>query len=106
MGRRIFSSPLPIGISRREFVVFGEDITISVLPGLHQKCRCVPRVLLTDMVAAERLMSDHFKAQISPIRIPVWEAYQYAEVAESEVVGKVLHQLPLVVNCQHRQLAV
>ena len=29
-------------------------------------------VLFTDIVAVERLMSDHFRAQISPIRIPVW----------------------------------
>lgn len=32
------------------------------------------------------------------------EAYQDAEVAESEIVGQVLHQLSLVVDCQHRQL--
>ncbi len=31
------------------------------------------------------------------------ETYQYAEVAECEVFGKVFHQFSLVVECQHRE---
>ena len=67
-----WKSCLDIGISRQEFLVFGEEWTLSV--DFNSQLYILPTVCFTMTVFCAKSTSSHFKAQTSPILIPVQRA--------------------------------